>query len=91
MASGLEVNTDGLRTASGASDIVASALKVGTAVGASGSHASYAGVGTFDAAIGALRDRQSVRISSQADDLSVSSARYEHVDGDAADDITGTV
>ncbi|KUI06006.1 hypothetical protein [Mycobacterium sp. IS-3022] len=91
MANELEVDAAGLRTAAAGSEAVAAALTTGIADGASGTCPSQAGVAAVLAAAQSVRTRQSHRITGQANDLSVGSARYEATDSDAADTITVTV
>ncbi len=90
MAGDLSVDTGGLRSAASNSETIASALTTGAET-VGGDHPSGAGVAAFDAAMASVRGRQSSRITGQAGDLSVSSARYDHTDGGAADAITVTV
>jgi hypothetical protein len=87
MANDLNVDVYGLRAAAVASDDVATAL-TGVTAGAARSQPSSAGAAALNAALASARNRQSKRMSGQADDLSVSSARYDSTDDTSADDIT---
>jgi hypothetical protein len=91
MANELKVSTDGLRVAAANSEGTAAELATGTAEGGPGTHPSEAGVAAILAAARSVRARQSQRISGQADDLSVSSARYDTTDSDGGDAIAVTV
>ncbi|WP_102144902.1 hypothetical protein [Mycobacterium hubeiense] len=91
MANELNVSTDGLRTAAANSEITAAELAAEPAEGGQGTHPSQAGVAAILAAAQSVRARQSLRVSGQADDLSVSSARYDDTDSGGAEAITGTV
>ncbi|MGV9802785.1 hypothetical protein ACWDTP_32510 [Mycobacterium sp. NPDC003449] len=88
MANDMNVNADGLRVAAVASDDVAAGLTGAPVAAAAGSRPSSAGVAALNAALASARGRQSRRMSGQADDLSVSSARYDTTDGDGAGAIT---
>ena len=91
MANELKVSTDGLRVAAANSDGTAAELATGTVEGGPGTHPSQVGAAAILAAAQSVRGRQSSRISSQADDLSVASARYDTTDSDGGDAITVTV
>jgi hypothetical protein len=91
MANELKVNTDGLRVAAANSAGTAAELVSGTVEGGPCTHPSQVGVAAILAAAQSVRARQSSRISGQADDLSVGSARYDTTDSDGADAITVTV
>lgn len=49
---------------------------------------SAAGVAAVNAALISVQSRQSTRMTRQADDLSVSSGRYDGTDSDGCDTIT---
>lgn len=87
VANDLNVDAAGLRVAAVASDDVAAGL-TGAATGAARSQPSSAGVAALNAALASARSRQSRRISSQADDLSAGSTRYDTTDEGGADAIT---
>lgn len=91
MANELEVDASGLRVAAASSELAATALSGVGAGGPSSSHPSAAGVAAVNAALAATQGRQSTRITGQAEDLSVSSARYDSTDSDGRDAITVTV
>lgn len=91
MANELEVDAGGLRTAAFSSQGVGAGLTVGQLDAAASSQPSGAGVAAVNAALASVKTRQSARITGQADDLSVSSARYDTTDGDGRDAISGTV
>ncbi|MGV0837328.1 hypothetical protein, partial [Mycolicibacterium thermoresistibile] len=87
MANSLEVDTDGLRRAAAASSAVASSL-IGEGVGGTTApQPSGAGVAAMNATLTSLQNRQSMRITGQADGLSVSGAVYERTDTDGSDAI----
>lgn len=88
MANGLEVDTGGLRVAAADSDGIAAGLTGGTLDAAASAQPSGAGVASMNAALAAVKSRQSTRMSGQAEDLSVSSARYDTTDTDGGDAIT---
>ncbi|MDV3130182.1 type VII secretion target [Mycobacterium sp. 21AC1] len=88
MANGLEVDASGLRIAAASSGVTATKLATGTVDGGRGTTPSQAGVAAILAAAHSVRTRQSGRISGLADDLSVSSARYDTTDDDGRDAIT---
>lgn len=91
MANGLEVDAAGLRIASASSDAVAAGLTGADAGNPSATHHSAAGVAAMNAALTSVQGRQSARMTGQAGDLSVSSARYDSTDSDGRDAISGTV
>lgn len=91
MGNELEVDSGDLRAAAADSDAVAGTLAGASGGGPTGAHPSAAGVAALDAAIGAMRARQSARVSGQAGDLSVAGARYDGTDGVSAEDISATV
>lgn len=88
MANELHVDAAGLRTASASSANVAAGLSGPSLASAVPAQPSGVGVGAVNAVLASLGDRQSARIASQADDLSVSSARYETTDTDGRDAVT---
>ncbi|OBG82139.1 hypothetical protein A5699_07080 [Mycobacterium sp. E802] len=88
MANELHVDAAGLRTASASSDNVAAGLGSGSFEVAASSRPSGAGVAAVNAALTAMRNRQSERMAGQADALSVSSTRYDITDSDGHDAIT---
>lgn len=89
MANGLEVDAGGLRVAAASSDGVAAGLTGGSFFDAAPSpQPSGAGIAAVNAALASVKSRQSNRITSQADDLSVSSTRYDTTDTDGHDAIT---
>lgn len=91
MANELEVDAGGLRTAAFSSEVVGAGLTGGHFDTAASSQPSGAGVAAVNAALASVRQRQSARIEGQADDLSVSSARYDTTDSDGRDAINTTV
>lgn len=74
----------GLRAAAAASSKLAAGVASGDAGGSTSPHPSGGGVTAMDAAITATHQRQSTRISGQADGLSAGAGRYESTDGDGA-------
>ncbi|KMV16488.1 hypothetical protein A5731_08180 [Mycolicibacterium conceptionense] len=88
MANGLEVDTNGLRIAAATSDDTAAALTAVAGGDSCSTHSSGAGVAAVNAALASVRQRQSSRITGQANDLSVSGARYDTTDTDGSDAIT---
>ena len=85
MASELEVDARGLRGAAASSENAAATLSVGEEPRASeSSQPSGGGVNAVNAALAAARTRQSQRINRQANDLRISSARYEATDAAGA-------
>ncbi|SKM38036.1 Uncharacterised protein [Mycobacteroides abscessus subsp. abscessus] len=88
MANGLEVDAAGLRIAAASSDAVAAGLTGADTGNPNASHRSAAGVAAMNAALTSVQERQTSRMTGQAGDLSVSSARYDTTDGDAAGTIT---
>ena len=86
MARNLEVEVDGLRTASSASTMVAAGLADGAVTeSVSSSRPSGAGISALDAVCAQVRTRQSDRIAQQAAHLSSASTRYDDADyGNAA-------
>ncbi|MBF9519553.1 hypothetical protein [Mycobacteroides chelonae] len=91
MANGLEVDAAGLRIASASSDAVAAGLTGADAGNLNATHHSAAGVAAMNAALTSVQGRQSARMTGQANDLSVSSARYDTSDTDGRDSISTTV
>lgn len=91
MANELNVSTDGLRIAAASSEVVATELATGTAEGALGSCPSQAGVAAILTAAQSVRTRQSRRVYGQADQVSLSGARYDGTDSGSADLIMVTV
>lgn len=87
----LEVNAGGLRVAAANSDDAATSLTSAATDGPTGSRPSSAGVSAFDAAIDAVRGRQSSRITGQASALSAGASRYDGTDRADAEAITVTV
>lgn len=88
MATGLEVDAAGLRIAAASSDAVAAGLISTASSNPNATHPSAAGVAAMNAALTSVQGRQSARMTGQAGDLSVSSARYDTTDEDAAGTIT---
>ncbi|MFN3001658.1 hypothetical protein [Mycolicibacterium wolinskyi] len=88
MANELNANADGLRAAAASSGVTAAALTGAVLGGPSASQPSGAGVAVVNAALVVVQGRQSRRMSEQADDLSVSGARYDTTDEDGSDAIT---
>lgn len=91
MANEMEVDSGDLRVAAAGSDALAGALRGTAATGSVGGQPSAAGVAALDAAINAVRARQSARVSGQAGDLSVAGARYDDTDGGNGENISVTV
>ena len=91
MGNELGVDSSDLRAAAAGGDAIAETLAGAAAAGSTGAQPSAAGVSALDAAISAIRTRQSARLSGQASDLSVASARYDDTDGVSAGDISATV
>ncbi|WP_441958371.1 hypothetical protein [Mycolicibacterium houstonense] len=88
MANELEVDAVGLRVAAAGSDGIAAGLTGGSFDAAPSARPSGAGVAAVNAALASVRSRQSARMTGQAEDLSVSSARYDTTDTDGGDVIT---
>ncbi|GAB5895396.1 hypothetical protein [Mycolicibacterium mageritense] len=88
MANELEVDSVGLRIAAADSEFATSALLGVESGGASGSRPSSAGVAAVNAALTAVQARHSQRVTGQAGDMSVSSARYDTTDDDGGEAIT---
>jgi hypothetical protein len=91
VANELEVDTGDLRVAAAGSDALAQVLRGAAASGSVGGQPSAAGVAALDAAIDAVRARQSARVSGQAGDLSVAGVRYDDTDGRSGENISVTV
>jgi hypothetical protein len=91
VANELEVDSGSLRAAATGSDALAGALRGASASSSIGGQPSAAGVAALDAAISAVRARQSARVSGQAGDLSVAGARYDDTDGGSGENISVTV
>lgn len=88
MANELKVNAAGLRASAARSDAAAAELAAGMAEGAWGTTPSQTGAAAILAAAQSVRTSQSHRVSGQADDLSVSGARYDTTDEDGGAAIT---
>lgn len=81
MANELEVDAVGLRIAATASETATARTLSGTPVtGSASSQPSATGVQAVNAALVALQRRQAQRITGQAGDLTISSARYDTTD-----------
>ncbi|HET6731681.1 hypothetical protein [Mycobacterium sp.] len=91
VANELQVESADLRVAAAGSDALAGALRATGTTGSVGGQPSAAGVAALDAAINAVRARQSARVSGQASDLSVAGARYDDTDGSNGENISVTV
>lgn len=70
---------------------VAEALAASTASATSGGQPSDGGVRALDAALAAVRGRQSARASRQGADMIAASAVYTDTDGGTADGIVKTI
>ncbi|MCP3810999.1 hypothetical protein NLX62_01385 [Mycobacteriaceae bacterium Msp059] len=88
MANELHVDAAGLRSASASSANVAASLAGLSLEATASSQPSGAGVAAVNAALTSVKNRQSARLTGQADVLSVSSARYGTTDTDGHDAIT---
>ncbi|WKG03253.1 hypothetical protein [Mycolicibacterium sp. HK-90] len=88
MANGLGVDAAGLRAAAAGSDGIAAGLTDGSFDAAPSTQPSGAGVAAMNAALTSVKSRQSARMTGQAEDLSVGSARYDSTDTDGGDAIT---
>lgn len=88
MANGLEVDAGGLRVAAAGSDGIAAGLTGGSFDTPRSTQPSGTGVAAVNAALSSVKSRQATRITGQASDLSVSSARYDTTDSDSGDAIT---
>lgn len=88
MANGVQVDTGGLRIAATSSDTVATTLTGGSFDAAASTQPSSAGIAAVNAALTAVRGRHANRITGQAGDMSVGSARYDTADTDGGDAIT---
>lgn len=91
MANELHVDAAGLRSAANSSDAAAAGLTSTGAGNPTSSHPSAVGVAAMNAALTSVQQRQSARMTGQASDLSVSSARYDTTDADGREAISGTV
>lgn len=92
MARNLEVEVDGLRTASSASTMVAAGLADRPVTeSVSGSTPSGAGISALDAVCAEVRIRQSDRIAQQAAHLSSAGARYGDADHGSAAALDGAI
>ncbi|WP_166906158.1 type VII secretion target [Mycobacterium sp. DL440] len=88
MANELHVDAAGLRSASASSENVAADLAGFSLEATASSQPSGAGVAAVNAALTSVKNRQSARLTGQADALSVSSTRYDTTDTDGHDAIT---
>lgn len=88
MPNELHVDTAGLRTAAANSTLAAATLANPGVSGPASSQPSGDGVTAVNAALAAVCQRQSNRISGQAGDLTSSSALYDTTDAEGADTIT---
>ncbi len=91
MANELHVDAAGLRSAASSSTAVAAGLTSTATSNPTSSQPSAAGVAAMNTALTSVQGRQSARMTDQADDLSVSSARYDTTDADGRDAINTTV
>lgn len=91
MANEVHVEVAGLRSAANSSEGVAADLTGTGTSNPTSSQPSAAGVAAMNTALTSVRGRQSARMTGQAGDLSVSSARYDTTDSDGRDAISGTV
>ncbi|MGV0812734.1 hypothetical protein ABQF34_12305 [Mycolicibacterium boenickei] len=87
----LRVNTDGLTSAAITGDDVAASLATSTTGAHRGNRRGHVGVAAMDAALAAIRARQSGRASDFADGLRVATGSYQTTDSDGADDIAVTL
>lgn len=90
MATGLEVDTDGLRVAAASSDAIGTSL-TSAVPGMSSTRPSSAGVSAVDAVLSSVQSHQSRRITDQANDLSAAATGYDGTDGINADNIAVTI
>lgn len=88
MANELHVDAAGLRSASASSENVAAGLAGFPLAASASSQPSGVGVAAVNAALTAVKNRQSERLTGQAAALSVSSAQYDTTDADGHDVIT---
>lgn len=91
MADELQVDANGLRAAAANSEATGSTLAAGAAQEPSGvasAQPSGTGIAAVQAALSAVRTRQSQRIVGQATDMAASSDRYKTSDEDGAGAIT---
>ncbi|OBG12526.1 hypothetical protein A5765_14305 [Mycolicibacterium celeriflavum] len=88
MANELQVDTVGLRIAAANSEVAGAGLTNAGLSGPTSPQPSGAGVAAVNAALSAVRQRQSNRITGQAGDLTAGSARYDSTDTEGADAIT---
>ena len=87
MSGELNVDVGSLHTGAASSDNAAASL-AGTALSNStNTQPSAAGVAAVNAALAALRGRQSIRITDQAGDMSSGAAAYGRADADGSDAI----
>ncbi|CRZ17591.1 hypothetical protein [Mycolicibacterium neworleansense] len=91
MANELQVDAAGLRRAANSSTGVVAGLTSPAASNPTSSQPSAGGVAAMNAALASTQSRQSARMTGQAGDLSVSSARYDSADSDGRDSINATV
>lgn len=66
MGNELDVDSSDLRAAAAGADAIAETLAGAATAGSTGAQPSTAGVSALDAAISAIRTRQSARVSGQA-------------------------
>ncbi|MGV0811527.1 hypothetical protein ABQF34_06160 [Mycolicibacterium boenickei] len=88
MANELHVDAAGLRVAAAKSAITGTTLEGAQVSSPTASRPSSAGVAVVNVALTSVRARQSARVTGQADDLAVGSARYDSTDTDGSDGIT---
>lgn len=91
MANELHVDAAGLRSAANSSEGVAAGLTGTGTSNPTSTQPSAAGVAAVNAALASTQSSQSARMTSQAGDLTTSSARYDSTDSDGRDSISGTV
>ncbi len=87
MANELQVDPNGLLGAAESSDTVATSLVASETAAPPSTQPSGGGVAAVNAALAAVQNRQRIRITGQAHDLTVSSAKYERTDTEGSDAI----
>ncbi len=90
MASGLEVDPDGLRVAAASSDAIATSL-TSAVPERSSTRPSSAGVSAVDAVLSSVQGHQFRRITGQATDLYAAASDYDGRDRISAENIAVTI
>lgn len=83
VANDLRIDPGGLRAGAISSEMIAAELTAET-VDAAADSPTHTGVSAMDAAVSAVRARQSTRVSAQAADMLAGASRFEAVDEESA-------